>query len=121
MARFRISAPARGDLEQILTTSLERWGEARRSRYTALLAAALRTIARAPTGATTRDRAELAPGMRSMHVRHTRGARGVKDPVHVIFYRVRPDVVEVVRVLHERMEPTLHVFAPSRKQRKRRQ
>jgi antitoxin ParD1/3/4 len=32
MARFRISAPARADLEHILATSLDRWGEAGRSR-----------------------------------------------------------------------------------------
>jgi toxin ParE1/3/4 len=111
MARFRISAPARGDLEQILATSLERWGEAGRARYAALLAAALRAIARDPTGSATRDRAELAAGVRSMHIRHARAARGVKDPVHVIFFRLVADVVEVVRVLHERMEPTAHVGA----------
>ena len=95
MARFRISAPARGDLEQILATSLERWGEGGRS-HAALLAAALRAIAREPAGARTRERAELSPGVRSMPVRHARSARGVKEPVHVIFYRLDADVVEGV-------------------------
>ena len=33
----------------------------------------------------------------------------MKGPVHVIFYRVGTAVIEVVRVLHEPMEPTLHV------------
>jgi toxin ParE1/3/4 len=108
MAGFRISAPAGRDLEQILATSLERWGEAGRARYAALLAGALRSIARDPTGSATRERTELSPGVRSMHLRYARGARRVKDPVHVIFYRRDADVVEVVRVLHERMEPTLH-------------
>jgi plasmid stabilization system protein ParE len=32
--------------------------------------------------------------------------------VHVVFYRAaNPDVIEVVRVLHERMEPSLHLRA----------
>lgn len=107
--RSRISEPARADLEHILATSLERWGEAGRARYAALIAAALRTIARAPEGAVTRDRAELARSIRSMHLRHARGARGVKDPVHVVFCRLDGDVIEIVRVLHEHMEPTERV------------
>src|SRR5207253_1634896 len=98
--------------------SFGRSGEVGRARYAALLAAALRTVARDPTGSATRERAELFAGLRSMHIRHARGARGVKDPVHVIFYRPGADVVEIVRVLHERMEPTLHVPAAPRTHRK---
>jgi len=34
----------------------------------------------------------------------------VASPVHMLFYRVaEPDVVEILRVLHERMEPRLHI------------
>ena len=80
MARFRISGPAREDLERILAVSLERWGEAGRARYEALLAAAMRAIVRAPEGRATRLRGEIAPGIRSFHIRHTRGARSVKGP-----------------------------------------
>lgn len=116
MARFRISEPARGDLEHILATSLERWGEAGRARYAALLAAAMRAIARDPEGSVTRDRTELSPGVRSLHIRQARGARGVKSPVHVIFYRYDV-VVEIVRVLHERMEPTRHLGTRSPRRR----
>ncbi len=32
------------------------------------------------------------------------------NPVHSIFYRVlRPGVIEIVRVLHDRMEPKRHI------------
>ena len=32
------------------------------------------------------------------------------EPVHVIFFRTsQPDLIDVVRVLHERMEPSLHM------------
>lgn len=118
MARFRISAPARVDLAQILATSFERWGESGQQRYAALLAASMRAIARDPAGPITRARAELASGIRSLHLRQARGARGVKDPVHVIFYRMDVDIVEVIRVLHERMDPTRHV-APRKPRRRR--
>jgi hypothetical protein len=37
----------------------------------------------------------------------------VRRPVHVLFYRVvRPGLVEIVRVLHERMEPSRHCGEP---------
>ena len=109
MARFRISGPARADLEHILATSFERWGETGRVKYAALLATAMRAIASDPEGSATRDRSELSRGMRSMHIRQARGARGVKDPVHVVFYRASDQLIEIVRVLHERVDLSVHV------------
>jgi toxin ParE1/3/4 len=36
----------------------------------------------------------------------------VRRPVHVLYYRlIRPGLVEIVRVLHERMEPSRHIGA----------
>jgi len=56
------------------------------------------------------DRSEVFGGIRSLHIRHCRGESqeaSVGDPVHVIFYRAdEPGLVEIVRVLHERMEPS---------------
>ena len=115
MARFRLSSLARSDLAQILVVSGERWGLEGRRRYRALLTAAMRKVAVQPEGAATRDRAELSRGVRSLHLRHARVGEGearVKEPVHVLFYRaVRPGLVEIVRVLHERMEPSRHLDA----------
>ena len=119
MARVRISGPARLDLASILAISSERWGEVGRARYTALISAAMRSIARNPEAAATRDRTELSEGLRSFHIRHARGARGVKEPVHVIFYRATQDLIQVVRVLHERMEPSLHLEPRGGKRRRR--
>ena len=120
MTRFRISGPTREDLAHILAISEERWGEARRIRYAELLAAAMRSISRAPEGPATRDRIDLSTGVRSFHVRHAPGVRRVKDPVHVIFFRVSKDAIEIVRVLHERMEPSLHIAAVRARKRSRR-
>jgi len=120
VARFRISDPAREDLGNILATSAERWGEEGRERYAALLVAAMRTIARDPVGPTTRDRAALLPGLRSFHVRHARRRSTVHDPVHVMFYRAAESAIEIVRVLHERMDPASHVATtkPTTKRRR---
>lgn len=110
MARFRLSSLARTDLAQILAVSAERWGLEGRRRYASLLTAAMRKAAAQPDGAATRDRAELSRGVRSLHLRHARvegGETRVRQPVHVLFYRiVRPGLIEIVRVLHERMDPS---------------
>jgi toxin ParE1/3/4 len=113
MARFRLSQLARADLAQILATSVERWGIDGRRRYAAVLAAGMRKVAAEPEGPTTRDRVELSRGIRSFHLRHAPAGKTeaeVRGPVHVLYYRVvRPGLVEIVRVLHERMEPSRHI------------
>ena len=113
MARLRLSLPAQADLAQILETSAERWGVDGRRRYAALLAATLRMIAREPQGVLSRDRPELARGVRSLHMRHARSSlptKIVNAPVHVVYYRVvEVELIEVVRVLHEHMEPSRRI------------
>lgn len=72
----------------------------------------MRRVARDPKAAMTRNRAELLRGLRSYHIRYAQAAAdlNVKRPVHVLFYRaVRPGLIEIVRVLHERMEPSRHI------------
>lgn len=111
-ARLRLSPSARRDLEAILRRSEEEFGVAARRRYAALLSAAFDYAVKAPQGVLTRDRSNVRPGLRSLHLRHCRSMVGgavVLDPVHVVFYRVvSPSVVAIVRVLHERMEPSSH-------------
>jgi toxin ParE1/3/4 len=113
MARFRLARPAQIDLANILSTSAERWGIEGQERYAAVLAAAMRQVAAEPDGPLTTKRPDLRSGIRSFHVRHTRRsaeAARVRRPVHVVYYRVaQKGVIEIVRVLHERMEPSRHL------------
>lgn len=113
MPRFRLSRLAQADLARILATSIERWGIEGRQRYAAMLADAIRKVAAEPESPTTRARSELAPGLRSLHLQYSRAeARRakVKRPPHILYYRViAPDVIEIVRVLHERMDPSRHL------------
>lgn len=113
MPRYRLSELAKADIALVLRTSETLHGAEARNRYRALLTAALRRIAADPTGLSTVDRSELLDGVRSFHIRHGRTESReapVGDPAHVIFYRVvEPGLVEIIRVLHERMEPGRHV------------
>lgn len=113
MARYRLSEPAKADITGILRRSKEVHGAQARIRYRACLSAAMRRVADDPQGPSTVNRADLDPGIRSFHIRHSRAESRempVVNPVHVLFYRVKgSSIVEIVRVLHERMEPRLHV------------
>jgi toxin ParE1/3/4 len=113
MAQYRLTASARRDVGSILRTSEERHGRDARMRYAALLLAAMRRVAETPEGRSTSDSSRVRPGLRSFHIRHSRDESReapVANPVHVIFYRVvEAGVAEVVRVLHERMEPSRYI------------
>lgn len=113
MGRYRLSEPAKADIASVLRASERMHGVEARIRYRALLTAAMRRVAADPGGLPARDRGDVLDGVRSFHIRHSRTESReapVGDPVHVIFFRViQPDLVEIVRVLHERMEPSLHL------------
>ena len=116
MSRFRLARPAQIDLANILATSAERWGTDGRQRYAAVLADAMRQVAAEPNGPLSKKRHDLRTGVRSFHVRYARrsaeGAK-VRRPVHVLYYRVAQDgVIEIVRVLHEKMDPSRHLDEP---------
>jgi toxin ParE1/3/4 len=117
MARFRLARPAQTDLANVLATSAERWGAEGRQRYAAVLVEAMRQVAAEPHGPLTKKRPDLRAGIRSFHVRYApRSAEGakVRRPVHVLYYRVaREGVIEIVRVLHEKMDPSRHLDEPS--------
>jgi toxin ParE1/3/4 len=113
VARHRLSDPAKADIASVLRASDTMHGREARIHYRGLLTAALRHIVADPMGLSTVDRSEFFAGLRSLHIRHgraeSREAPG-RDPVHVIFYRaVEPGLIEIARVLHERMEPSRHV------------
>jgi len=74
----------------------------------------MRQVVDQPEGPLTKKRPELRSGIRSLHVRYTRrsgeDAISVRRPVHVLYYRVaQAGVIEIVRVLHERIEPRRHL------------
>jgi len=117
VARFRISKLAQSDLRRILATSEKEWGIDGRQRYAALIDAGMRNVGDNPEGISTRNRSSIHHGSRSLHRRHVRtnSSEGkVKNPVHIIYFRpVRPGLIEIIRVLHERMDQNRHLGADS--------
>jgi toxin ParE1/3/4 len=112
-----VARRAQTDLVIILGDGAEKWGAEASRRYGVTLMRAMRQVASDPQGRLTRPRSDLRPDLRSFHLRHVRqGARqaAVKRPVHVIYYRVaEPGLVEIARILHERMEPARQFDVPA--------
>jgi toxin ParE1/3/4 len=113
MAGYRLSKSAKTDITAILKRSASLHGLLARTRYRALLTAALRHVAANPRGPLTTDRADLQTGFRSFHIRHSRNESAeapVARPVHVIYFRkLRSGRVLILRVLHDRMSPRHHI------------
>jgi toxin ParE1/3/4 len=65
-----------------------------------------------PYGRNTHARDNLLSGVRSFHIRHARSDEPsvtVRKPVHILYYcKIDTALIEIVRVLHERMDPTQH-------------
>jgi toxin ParE1/3/4 len=104
---------ADADLVGILGYSTSRFGAQQRNRYAELIDKAAAMLADDPARPGSRSRDDLAPGVRSFPVERAARRRGAAT--HVLFYIVErhdPDGgadILVLRVLHERMDPTRHL------------
>lgn len=96
MAGYTLTPRARRDLDSIAAYSIREWGREQAARYVRDLRAAIEMVAANPLRG--RNREELRPGYFSM----SRGS-------HIVFYRRMPDGIDVVRILHQRMEPERHL------------
>jgi toxin ParE1/3/4 len=96
-----LTEAAERDFQSILAWTAEQFGQAQARRYRESLVSALAVLADGPDPLNWKSREDLALGLRSLHV--GRRAR------HILFFRAGgEDVVEVLRILHEAMDPTRH-------------
>jgi len=89
--RFRVSRAARDDLLRIGRFTEHRWGTAKRNHYLKQLDEAFELISENESIGMVCD--ETSSGYRKF-----------PEASHVIYYRVT-DMVEIIRILHERMDP----------------
>jgi toxin ParE1/3/4 len=94
--RLVFSPRAQVDLDEIWTYTAERWDAEQAERYLRQVQQAAAAITQAPESGRRCD--DIRPGY-------------LKRPVgsHVIFYRVGADVVDIVRILHQRMDFNRHL------------
>jgi toxin ParE1/3/4 len=110
---YRLTDAADLDVDGILLETVRRVGPEQRRRYAALINAAMGLVAEAPERPGSRKRDDLASGIRAFHVELAGRHQGAA--AHVLFYLVEqqhPDRdadILILRVLHERMDPTRHI------------
>ena len=96
MTRTILSPLARADLDQIWDHISRRWGDDQAETYLRMIQAAIGTLAANPKLGRPYD--EVRPGYR----RHRAGS-------HLILYREMDGAIDIVRVLHEKMDIGLHL------------
>ena len=114
MAQIRLSRSADEDIFAILAWSQDRFGDEARLRYEALIMAALLHAAEHEDGVGFRVRPELGEGVLTWHLAQSAArSRGgvVRRPRHLLVCRWEGDILVVGRILHDAMDPTLHLEA----------
>jgi toxin ParE1/3/4 len=115
MLDYIVSPAADLDIESILDWKEERFGVQGRVRYEVLLARAILDVANDPQVYGSRDYPEFMAETRTYHLKSSRDhveaeAGRVRHPRHILLYRIREDgKLEVIRVLHERMDIARHL------------
>ena len=98
MVNFQLTELAKQDLRAIGRYTQTTWGREQRNTYLAKIDAAFQLLAMEPQLGKSSD--DLRPGYR-------------KYPVgrHLIFYRQSKDCLEIIRILHQRMDIEAHLDA----------
>ncbi|QDP98193.1 type II toxin-antitoxin system RelE/ParE family toxin [Microlunatus elymi] len=96
MRSYRLTPAAVQDLSSIWDYTVERWDGGQAETYVNEIRAAVERLAESP------DRGRACDEIREGYRRYGIGS-------HIIFYVVNQDSVDVVRILHQRMDPTRHL------------
>jgi toxin ParE1/3/4 len=96
MLPFRLTPDAEARLEAIGNYTEQNWGYTQREKYLLAMDACFQRLAAKPMQG--RERHDLREGLYS----YPQGS-------HVIYYLVRNEYIIIVDILHESMEPGLHM------------
>ncbi len=96
MSEFVLRPKARDDLDGIWDYTLETWGRAQAKTYLRALSRTFKTLAGKPELGRIRDDVY-------------RGLRVYPSGKHLIFYFATDKGIDIVRVLHERMDTAAHL------------
>jgi toxin ParE1/3/4 len=103
--RVRLSAEAELDYANILKWTTENFGTRQARVYRDTLVEALAELANGSDVPGSKPRDEIVRGLRTLHVAR-RGRRGS----HFVLYQAAPgSIIDVVRILHDRMELRRHL------------
>jgi toxin ParE1/3/4 len=111
--RHELTEPAERDIRDILRNTMQMFGPRQVQAYARIIEHGIELVSDDPDRPSSIDRAELAPGVRLLHLEIAARRRG--GAAHCLYYmkgRLSDETtgVVIVRVLHERMEPRHRVL-----------
>ena len=95
--QYRLTPAAQRDLSSIWDYTVEHWDANQAETYLLEIRSAIERIAAQP------DRGRSVDEIRDGYRRYAIGS-------HLVFYIERDDGVDVIRILHQRMDPTRHLW-----------
>ncbi len=104
---YRIVGRAEDRIDTVVLESARRWGIAAAARYHRTIVAAMGAVGASPLLPGSHEVLSV-PGVRAFHLRYggrfVPRAHRVREPRHLIIYRIAPDgVVEILSLIHDRM------------------
>lgn len=96
VGHYRLSPAAHRDLSSIWDYTVERWDARQAEIYVLEIRSAIERIAEQP------ERGRAIDDIRTGYRRYAIGT-------HLIFFTESDDGVDVIRILHQRMDPTRHL------------
>lgn len=96
MAQYRLTPAAQRDLSSIWDYTAERWDGQQAETYVLEIRSAIERISEQP------ERGRSIDEIRAGYRRYAIGS-------HLIFFIARTGGVDVIRILHQRMDPTRHL------------
>ena len=100
----RFTAQADADVVAILRRTRKLFGPGQVMAYAEIIDEGVAMIAKNASRPAVMGRSELGPGVKSMHLEHAARRRG--GAAHVLYFlETQGEVIVILRVLHEAMEP----------------
>ena len=96
MSAFRLTPAAQRDLSEIWDFTQKRWDVVQAEEYIAEIRDAIERVAKDP------NRGRRCDDIRDGYRRYVVGS-------HLVFFVEYEDAIDVIRILHQRMDPTRHM------------
>jgi toxin ParE1/3/4 len=105
--KVRLAAQAELDFFEIITWTIENFGERQAETYAETLTLAIEALHDGPEQLGAKARDDIGPGIRTLHV-----ARQGRNGRHFVVFREAQDqYIDVLRLLHDSMDLARHIPA----------
>jgi toxin ParE1/3/4 len=106
--KVRLAAQAELDFSEIITWTIENFGERQADIYAETLTLAIEALHGGPQQLGAKARDDIGPGIRTLHV----ARRGRSGRHFVVFRETNYQHIDVLRLLHDNMDLARHIPPP---------